>query len=185
MDLNIDDNTYSNLTNELKTLPKVNAPRDFETTLWRKINAETFEPRYKKEQWWEKFLVPSRLIPSASLALASIIILLVLNVSPTNLENPLVSQPRLRDAINNTSIQTSDSKLLAATPGSETRGGSVNSINSSVNSGNNEITATNLTASVNKSGFNFLQVKLSDTEKLRINALKERIKSYLNREAVK
>lgn len=157
MDLNVDENRNDTVVKILRSLPMVNAPVNFEDSLWHRINSDAFESKYReKETWWEKFLSPARLIPSAGLALAAIILLFVFNISAPENENPLFAAPKLRNEITNVAPQISNIPQKSALP------------------------PATFTASINKSGYNFLQVRLSNTEKERINRLREKIRGYFN-----
>ena len=95
---NFDENSqqYSDIIKTLKGLQKVKAPANFEADLMRRINTGKYE---KGRSLWEKFLLPSRLIPSAALGLAAVIVFFVLNINSTQLENPLLMPPRVRNDV--------------------------------------------------------------------------------------
>jgi len=95
---NFDENSqqYSDIIKTLKGLQRVKAPANFEADLMRRINTGKYE---KEKSLWEKFLLPSRLIPSAALGLAAVIVFFVLNINSAQLENPLLMPPRVRDDV--------------------------------------------------------------------------------------
>jgi hypothetical protein len=95
---NFDENSrqYSEIINTLKGLQKVKAPAGFEADLMRKINSGKYE---KERSFWEKLLLPSRLIPSAALGLAAVIVFFVLNMNSAPVENPLLMAPRVREDV--------------------------------------------------------------------------------------
>ncbi len=82
------------LLDDLKNLPRVDAPKDFETGLWRKINATEEE---KKTGFWDKLLSPGKLAPAAIAVASAVIIFFVIDVTPEQMEDPLSIKPRLRD----------------------------------------------------------------------------------------
>ena len=95
---NFDENSqqYNEIIKTLKGLQKVKAPANFEADLMRRINSGKYE---KERSFWEKFLLPSRLIPSAALGLAAVIVFFVLNINSTPAENPLLMPPRVREDV--------------------------------------------------------------------------------------
>jgi hypothetical protein len=95
---NIDENSqqYSEIIKTLKGLQKVKAPANFEADLLRRINSGKYE---KERSFWEKLLLPSRLIPSAALVLAAVIVFFVLNMNSATVENPLLMAPRVREDV--------------------------------------------------------------------------------------
>lgn len=179
MDLNVDESRNETVVKILRSLPKVSAPVNFEDSLWRRINAESFEPRFhEKETWWEKFLSPGRLIPSAGLALATVILLFVFNLSTTDTENPLVAAPKLRSEITNVSPNVDNVPSPSVINNDSNPLPKQSDVN---NESNSSLPTATFTASVSKSGYNFLQVKLSAIEKEKINRLRERIRGYFNK----
>lgn len=98
MPVNNDEKKYSDLIKTLNQLQEVKAPADFEADLMRKINSEKFKE--KKQSIWSKFFIPSRLIPSAGLAAAAILVFFVVRtLNPEEMEDPLVMEPRVRKDI--------------------------------------------------------------------------------------
>ncbi len=93
-----DDKKYSDLIKNLNQLQEVKAPADFEAELMRKINSEKYKEK-KEQNIWSKFFLPSRLIPSAGLAAAAIIVFFVVTLNPEELEDPLQMEPRVREDI--------------------------------------------------------------------------------------
>jgi hypothetical protein len=93
-----DDKKYSDLIKNLNQLQEVKAPADFEAELMRKINSDKFKEK-KGQSIWSKFFMPSRLIPSAGLAAAAIIVFFVVTLNPEELEDPLQMEPRVREDI--------------------------------------------------------------------------------------
>jgi hypothetical protein len=110
---NIDENSqqYSEIIKTLKGLQKVKAPAGFEADLMRKINSGRYE---KERSFWEKLLLPSRLIPSAALGIAVVIVFFVLNMNSAPVENPLLMAPRVRDdviATNNSTVTPKEAQV--------------------------------------------------------------------------
>ena len=95
---NFDENPqqYSEIIKTLKGLQRVKAPANFEADLMRRINSGKYE---KERSFWEKFLLPSRLIPSAAIGLAAVIVFFVLNINSAPVENPLLTPPRVREDV--------------------------------------------------------------------------------------
>jgi len=82
------------LIEDLKNLPKVEAPKNFETELLRKINS--YE-EVKKVGFWEKLLSPARLAPAALAIVSAVIIFFVVDINSEVMEDPLNIAPRLRE----------------------------------------------------------------------------------------
>jgi hypothetical protein len=152
------DLSYMNSIKLLKQLPKVTAPPNFESDLMRRINAGNFKGNYKVK-WWEKLLLPSRLIPSTALALSLLAVFYILNFNSADQDNPFLAKPRIRKIVS----QNVSNKLLTARP-SELAEASING-----------------SFKINKEGLNFLQIRLNDTEKARINRLKQQIRAYFDK----
>ena len=92
--MNEEEKTYKKLLDDLKNLPKIDAPKNFETELLRKINSS--EPE-KKESFWEKLLSPGRLAPAAIALASAAIIFFVVDINSEEMEDPLNIAPRLRE----------------------------------------------------------------------------------------
>ena len=95
---NFDENSqqYNEIIKALKGLQKVKAPANFEADLMRRINSGKYE---KERSFWEKLLLPSRLIPSAAAILAAVILFFVLDIGSAPIENPLLVPPRVREDV--------------------------------------------------------------------------------------
>jgi hypothetical protein len=88
-----EEKTYKKLLEDLKNLPKVDAPKNFETELLRKINSSS----EKKESFWDKLLSPGKLAPAAIAIASAAIIFFVVDVNSEEMEDPLTIAPRLRE----------------------------------------------------------------------------------------
>ena len=94
--MNEEEKTYKKLLDDLKNLPKIDAPKNFETELLRKINSS--EPE-KKESFWDKLLSPGKLAPAAVAIASAAIIFFVVDVNSEEMEDPLNIAPRLREDV--------------------------------------------------------------------------------------
>jgi hypothetical protein len=92
--MNDEEKTYKKLIEDLKNLPKVEAPKNFETELWRKINSSE---ETKITGFWEKLFSPARLAPAALAIVSAAIIFFVIDVNSEVMEDPLNIAPRLRE----------------------------------------------------------------------------------------
>jgi hypothetical protein len=93
-EMNEEEKTYKKLLDDLKNLPKIDAPKNFETELLRKINSS--EPE-KKESFWDKLLSPGKLAPAAIALASAAIIFFVVDINSEEMEDPLNIAPRLRE----------------------------------------------------------------------------------------
>ena len=186
MALNDDELRYKNVIDALKGLKEVKAPKNFEADLMRRINSEKFEE--KRQSFWEKMFLPSRLVPSAGLAVAAVLLLFVININSDEVENPLLMEPKVReDMIEAKDVSDIPMTVQDEIPG-ETRLGSADSNIAefrdevSVN-GSRERSRTNSFAAtgfaIDKEGLNFRQVNLSEEEKQRLNELKHHFRMLL------
>jgi hypothetical protein len=82
------------LIDDLKNLPKVAAPPNFEANLWRKINSSN---ENTKIGLWEKLLSPGKLFPGAVAVATAVLIFFVFDLSSESVEDPLNLEPRLRE----------------------------------------------------------------------------------------
>ena len=94
--MNEEEKTYKKLLDDLKNLPKIDAPKNFETELLRKINSS--EPE-KKESFWDKLLTPGKLAPAAVALASAAIIFFVVDINSEEMEDPLNIAPRLREDV--------------------------------------------------------------------------------------
>lgn len=186
MALNDDELRYKNVIDALKGLTEVKAPKNFEADLMRRINSEKFEE--KRQSFWEKIFLPSRLVPSAGLAVAAVLLLFVININSDEVENPLLMEPKVReDMIEAKDVSDIPMTVQEEIPG-ETRLGSADSNLAEFRdeisiSGSRERSKTNSFAAtgfaIDKEGLNFRQVNLSEEEKQRLNELKHHFRMLL------
>jgi hypothetical protein len=92
--MNEEEKTYKKLLDDLKNLPRIDAPKNFETELLRKINSSASE---KKESFWDKLLSPGKLAPAAIAIASAAIIFFVVDINSEEMEDPLNIAPRLRE----------------------------------------------------------------------------------------
>jgi hypothetical protein len=155
---NDDEVRFINTIKLLKHLPKVSAPPNFESDLMRRINSGNFIENFRA-RWWDKLFLPSRLIPAAAFALSIVAVFYFLNFNSVERDNPFLAKPKFREI----ALKTSDKQTFRA-KSSEYAEASVNG-----------------SFKINKEGFNFLQIRLNETERAKINRLKEQIKAYFNK----
>ena len=98
-----DEERYINIINLLKQLPKVTAPPNFESDLMRRINSGNFKENFKV-RWWDKLLLPSRLIPASAFALSIIAVFYFLNFNTMERDNPFLAKPKIRTTVSEASI---------------------------------------------------------------------------------
>lgn len=92
--MNEEEKINKKLLDDLKNLPKVDAPKNFETELLRKINSSELE---KKESFWDRLLSPAKLAPAAVAIVSAAIIFFVVDINSEDMEDPLNITPRLRE----------------------------------------------------------------------------------------
>lgn len=82
------------LIDDLKNLPKVNAPSDFDSQLWRKINSSE---KKEKENFWDRLFSPGKLFPGAIAVTTAVLIFFIINAGSEEFEDPLNIEPRIRE----------------------------------------------------------------------------------------
>jgi len=92
--MNEEEKTYKKLLDDLKNLPQVDAPKNFETELFRKINSSEVK---KKESFWQGLFTPGKLAPAAVAIASAAIIFFVVDGNSEEMEDPLNMAPRLRE----------------------------------------------------------------------------------------
>jgi hypothetical protein len=184
MALNDDELKYKDVINTLKSLQEVKAPQNFQADLMRRINSERFED---KQSFWKKVFAPSRLIPSAALAVTAVILLFVVNITGDDIENPLLMEPKVRQDV----IQAQDMSDIPLAGNEDSNQKSKPSDEKSIAENRSEnsdpgipkiegdYTYSSAGFSIDKSGLNFRQINLTDEEKQRLNELKNHFRSLL------
>ncbi|OGU70328.1 MAG: hypothetical protein A2V93_11525 [Ignavibacteria bacterium RBG_16_34_14] len=183
MALNDDELKYKNVIDTLKGLPKVNAPRNFESDLMRRINSETYK---EKQSFWKRLFLPSRLIPSAALAVSAVVLLFILSINNDS-ENPLLMEPTVRE-----DVIDPGKMLVIYIPVNYNKTKQLNKEEDYSNIADLRKEKTNTPQKsddnlylpndyylINKNGLNFRQVNLTKEEQQRLNELKEHFKLLL------
>lgn len=176
--MNNDDLKYKDVIRTLKSLPKVNAPEDFETLLQRRINSQPVE---KDRSFREKFFIPSRLIPSAALAVSAVVLFFILTGN-NKTENPLLTEPKVREDI----VNMDNTPVVSLQKGPDSEGIDIeektgipelrNEISDSGAKNNNYALPLSISGySIDKEGLNFRQVVLTREEQNQIKSLKEKL----------
>ncbi|HSP89255.1 MAG TPA: hypothetical protein VLN45_14055, partial [Ignavibacteriaceae bacterium] len=157
----------------------VNAPRNFEADLMRRINSESFK---EKKNFWTNLFLPSRLIPSAALAVSAVVLFFLMNTN-TEVEDPLLIQPKIREDFINP-----EKALVIYFPQNynNQRQRSINETSGlvgfendqSLNENRNDLYLNN-GYFINKNGLNFRQVDLTPEEQQRLNKVRERFKKLI------
>lgn len=83
------------LLDDLKNLPKVSAPDNFDEMLWEKI----YSSEEKKESFWQKIFTTNKLIPAAATFAAVIIIFFLVRSNNNDYEDPFMIEPPVREDI--------------------------------------------------------------------------------------
>lgn len=91
----MEENINKKLLDDLKNLPKVSAPDNFEEELWKKI----YNPEVKKESFWQKLFSTNKLIPAAATAVAIVIIFFLVRPNSSDYEDPFMIEPPIREDI--------------------------------------------------------------------------------------
>ncbi|MCL6495728.1 MAG: hypothetical protein K6T54_13270 [Ignavibacterium sp.] len=90
----MEENINNKLLDDLRNLPKVSAPDNFEEELWKKI----YKPEEKKESFWQKIFSTNKIIPAATAA-AIIIIFFLVRPNSSDYEDPFMIEPPVREDI--------------------------------------------------------------------------------------
>ncbi len=158
-----DEIRFKSIINLLKHTPKVYAPPGFEAALMRRINSNNYNV-VEKISWWENILLPARIIPSIG-ALVAVIFFFVININSSEPENPFLITPKIREKLNSdNNIQIQD----------------ISKQNPNLNEA-----SLNQSFAINKEGLNFLQIRLTNADRIRINNLKSQIREYFKENLTK
>jgi hypothetical protein len=91
-----DDTKYRDVINTLNQLQQVKAPAGFEAGLMQRIKSESFP---EKETFRQSIFIPSRIIPTAALAITALLLIFILNDTALHQDNPLLTVPKEREDI--------------------------------------------------------------------------------------
>lgn len=91
----MEENFNNKLLDDLRNLPKVSAPDNFEEELWKKI----YKPEEKKESFWQKIFSTNKLIPAVATTAAIIIIFFLVRPNSSDYEDPFMIEPPVREDI--------------------------------------------------------------------------------------
>ena len=171
---------YREVINTLKSLQQVKAPAYFEADLMRRINSET---NTVKESFWRRLFIPSRFVPSAALAVTTIIILFVLNINPGDTDNPLLSEPRVRQDIiasNNLQDVELNKENLNKEKVSTTRKRTEENLIAETEVGSTytappEYPVQNVSTFIDKNGLNFRHITIPKEQMEQIRRMRERL----------
>ncbi|MCH7974121.1 MAG: hypothetical protein IH949_09595 [Bacteroidetes bacterium] len=104
-----DDFKYNGVKRVLQNLKKIEAPLNFEQKLFERINQGESE---NELSFIDKLFLPSRIIPSAGLAVTIVLIFFLTNIFvPSIDENPLLANPRVRIDVISKNINTDPAKV--------------------------------------------------------------------------
>jgi len=90
------DLNYKDLIKDLNQLQEVKAPKYFEADLMRRINSEDFKNEESTTGFWSKYFSPAKIIPTAALAVAMVVMFLIIDSKPDISNDPLLAAPRER-----------------------------------------------------------------------------------------
>jgi hypothetical protein len=87
-----DELKYKSTIDVLKKLRQVEAPKDFETIMIRRLNKSL---QKKNDSFLRRLFIPSKLVPAGALIVTTLIIFFVMNISHSEVENPMLLEPRI------------------------------------------------------------------------------------------
>lgn len=189
------------LLDDLRNLPKVSAPDNFDKLLWEKI----YSGEENKESFWQKIFTTNKLIPAAATFAAVIIIFSLVRSNNNDYEDPFMIEPPVREdiiTISNDDVGVSNmieqkqkiEQEELSTNESERSGLRKESASPEIDSSlkdnltetstapetlNNKADAVNdeVQFEIDKEELNFLKRNLSEQEKQEILELKRKIKA--------
>lgn len=189
------------LLDDLRNLPKVSAPDNFDKLLWEKI----YSGEEKKESFLQKIFATNKLIPAAATFAAVIIIFFLVRSNNNDYEDPFMIEPPVREdiiTISNDDVGVSNmieqkqkiEQEELSTNESEMSGLRKESASPEIDSSlkdnltepstahqtlNNKADAVNdeVQFEIDKEELNFLKRNLSEQEKQEILELKRKIKA--------
>ncbi len=89
----MEDRINKKFLDDLKNLPKVSAPENFEEGLWRKI----YSADDKKEYFIQKIFSINRFIPASATLVAIVIVFFLINSNASDYEDPFMIEPPVRE----------------------------------------------------------------------------------------
>lgn len=173
MVFNDDEKQYGNIIRSLSNLKKVNARENFEADLMRKINSSSYKEI--KTGFWHDILMPSKLIPTAALAVV-LIVLYMVKFDNRNTVNPLSVQPKVRSdvMVSDGSDSSIDDLIYGQLKKSEMSSNNARSLNYPA------LTVANI-----KTGLNFRQANITKSQRKEVIALKAKFESMLKESQLK
>lgn len=93
--MNMEDRINNKLLDDLKNLPQVSAPENFEEELWKKI----YTKEDRKESYWQKIFSLNKFIPATATLAAVIIIFFLITNNSSDYEDPFMIEPPVRTDI--------------------------------------------------------------------------------------
>lgn len=91
--MKMEDRINKKFLDDLKNLPKVSAPENFEEGLWRKI----YSADDKKEYFIQKIFSINRFIPASATLVAIVIVFFLINSNASDYEDPFMIEPPVRE----------------------------------------------------------------------------------------
>lgn len=91
--MKMEDRINKKFLDDLKNLPKVSAPENFEEGLWRKI----YSADDKKEFFIQKIFSINRFIPASATLVAIVIVFFLINSNASDYEDPFMIEPPVRE----------------------------------------------------------------------------------------
>ncbi|AFH48090.1 Hypothetical protein IALB_0378 [Ignavibacterium album JCM 16511] len=194
----MEDNINKQLLDDLKNLPKVSAPADFEEELWKKI----YSKPEKKITFLQKIFSVNKFIPATATLAVLIIIFFLLNNNSSDYEDPFMIEPPVRTDIITVSNEDSEvTNMIEQKQKAEQQewkstqlsrqSTKENSIVQELDSSSKDKTEMPTSASqapavindqvenvIDKEELNFLKKTVSEQEKQEILELKKKIKTY-------
>ncbi len=177
MDFNDDEKQYGNIIRSLRNLKKVSAPENFEADLMRKINSRSYKEA--KSGFWHDILMPSKLIPTAALAVV-LIVLYMVKFDNRNTENPLSVQPKVRSDVmmSDGSDSSIDDLIYGRLKKNRSNEKSAQFLSKKEN-------YPSLTVANIKTGLNFRQANITKSQRKEVIALKQKFESMVKEAQLK
>lgn len=195
--MDMEDRLNKQLLDDLKNLPKVSAPENFEEGLWKKIYAK----EERKESYWQKIFSLNKFIPATATVAAIIIIFFLITNNSSDYEDPFMIEPPVRTDIitvsNDDSGVTGMIERKQKTDQQEWKSNQLSKRNNEENSSSPEIDSSSKDRTeipsaagqaptvindqvenvIDKEELNFLKRTVTEQEKQEIIELKKKIKA--------